>query len=71
MLRSGTWFRRGDLEEMPVGSVYVWDNKFGGFEAGIKIDELELDPRFQKHECFISDTWNGKYTYCIVEKIGE
>lgn len=65
------WFRKVDFENMAVGDVYVWDNKFGGFEAGIDMAEVETDSRYKNHSCFISDTWNGKYTYCIIERISD
>jgi len=65
----GTWFRKSDLESMPINSVYVWDSKFGTSVAGIQREDLQKDPRFEERSCFVSDSWNGKYTYCVFEKI--
>lgn len=67
----GTWFRKSDLESMPLHAVYVWDSKFGTSVAGIQREDLLNDPRFEERSCFISDSWNGQYTYCIFEKIGQ
>ncbi|MBT8218971.1 MAG: hypothetical protein KJP00_04070 [Bacteroidia bacterium] len=65
----GTWFRKPDLENMESGTLFLWDSKFAKGDAKIFKEDLETDVRFRKHNCFVSDTWNGYYTYCVFERI--